>query len=333
MVGDAALVERARTGDRDAFQALVAPHLREMRAHCYRMLGSLHDADDAVQDSLVRGWRGFSGFEERSPLRSWLHRIATNVCLDIIERGGGKARTLPWSQSPAREADDPPPPAPVGDEPMWIEPFPDELAPPASPDATMDARESIALAFLVMLQELPPKQRAVLLLRDVLGFRADEVAESLGLSVAATNSALQRARESARARPEKLRPPGEAERDLLARYLQAWESADVSLLVNLLRTDAKLSMPPLPYWYQGADAIVASLAAMVLGPEARGLFRGVHTRANGMPAVAMYRRDGERFIAFAIHVVRPEGDRIADIVAFLDPRCFEPFGLPETLSD
>jgi RNA polymerase sigma-70 factor (ECF subfamily) len=238
------------------------------------------------------------------------------VCLDFAERRG--PRTLPTLARPAAAAGEDWMAA--VDEPVWIEPL---------PDARLVAKEGVALAFIAVLSRLPPRQRAALLLFDVLGFHAGEVAELLGLSVAAANSALQRARESVTAEPTARRAPPEIERGLLERYLRAWEEADVRALVSLLAGDARLSMPPFPLWYQGAEAIGAALAGMVLPPAARGRFRGVTTSANGEPAVAVYERDpGGRFVPLAVHVLRIEEGRIAEITAFMGPGAFRGFELP-----
>ncbi|HVZ75022.1 MAG TPA: RNA polymerase subunit sigma-70 [Polyangia bacterium] len=317
--------------DEDAFKRLVAPYRRELAAHCYRMAGSLHDAEDLVQESLLRAWRGLGGFEQRASLRTWLYRVATNACLDALEQKGRAPRLMPMDLAPANG----PMEAPRA-EPIWREPCP---APfwadaPASPEARYTAKESVALAFLVALQKLPPRPRAMLLLCDVLGYAASECAELMGTSVAAVNSGLQRAREAladgSRARP---RPPADAEtRALLAKYVDAWERADVGALVALLHEDATLAMPPIPTWLRGAREIGASLLGMVLPPEARGRFRGTIIEANGAPAVAVYERareangtDGWR--PASLHVVAIDDARITDVAAFLDPTLFALFGL------
>jgi RNA polymerase sigma-70 factor, ECF subfamily len=324
----------ARGGDRAAFDALVAPFRRELKAHCYRMSGSVHDAEDLLQDTLLRAWRALGQFEGRSSVRTWLYRVATSACLDAADKH--KARTLPMALGPAAKTHEGMQPDP---EVSWLEPLPAGLVPelPVSPEARFSARESVSLAFLSALQRLPPKQRAVLLLRDVLGWPASECAELLETSVPSVNSALQRARDtmaSAPARP----PPAPAESDtatrwLLARYLRAWEEADVTGLVALLHEDAVLSMPPYSGWFQGASAIGAAIGAMVLPPEARGVFRLVPLEANGESGFAMYARDpGGVFRAQAIHVVRVTGAKVAEVTAFLDPRLFAAFGLGDTLA-
>jgi len=315
----------AQAGDEDAFRRLVAPFRRELAAHCYRMAGGLHDAEDLLQESLLRAWRALPGFGERASLRTWLYRVTTSACLDALERKG--PRLLPMDLGPPNG-----PMAPPRDEPVWLEPCPPsfyaDVTP--SPEARYSARESVAFAFLVAVQRLPPRQRAVLLLRDVLGYAADECAALLEMSVAAANSALQRARETLPGAAAQPRPPADgATRALLERYVRAWEQADVSALVALLHDEATLTMPPLPAWVRGARAIGASLAAMVLTPDARGRFRFEPTEANGLPALAAYDRTaGGAWRAASLHVIDVEGDRIAGITAFVDPSLFAPLGLP-----
>jgi RNA polymerase sigma-70 factor (ECF subfamily) len=316
-------LDRARAGDAEAFAALVAPFRRELRAHCYRMSGSLVDADDLLQDSLVRAWRGLAGFEGRSSLRTWLYRVTTHACLDGLERRS--ARVLPGELA-----------TDVPDlEQAWLGPCPEDLwaDPPPTPDARYDARESVALAFLVALQRLPPKQRAVLILRDVLGWQAAECADLLDLSVAAVNGALQRARESVHARAAASASSDDpAIAELVARYVRAWEAADVDALVALLREDATVSMPPLSSWFRGASVIGDALRGMVLPPGSAGRFRVVPTQANGAPAFAVYALDpaSGAHVAAAIHVLEVREGRITDLVAFLEPSLFPAFGLPAT---
>lgn len=324
---DDVTLEAARAGDERAFALLVEPYRRQLRAHCYRMCGSLHDTEDLLQESLLRAWRGLPSFAGRSSLLTWLFKVTTTACLDALDKR--PARLLPMDLGPADAAGAPA--APPRLEPIWIEPWPD-----AADDLV--ARESVALAFLVALQLLPPRQRAVLLLREVVGLQASECADLLGLSVPAVNSALQRARETVDRRAPALRdapirPDDPEVAALLSRYLAAWETSDVDALVALLREDATLDMPPLPGWVHGAQAIGASLGSMVFTPGSSGAFRMVPTRANGLPAFAMYRRDetGGGYAASSIQLVRVVDGRIAAIVAFLDPSLFGPFGLPAAL--
>jgi RNA polymerase sigma-70 factor (ECF subfamily) len=334
--GDEAL-RAARAGDEGAFRRLVDPHRRELTAHCYRMSGSLHDAEDLLQESLLRAWKGLAAFEGRSSVRTWLYKVATSACLDAVDRR--RPRALPLDLGPPADPDAPMPPPRL--EPVWLEPCPEALYEDASPspEARYGARESVALAFLTALQLLPARQRAVLILRDVLGWEAGECAELLDDSVASVNSALQRARATVASRAEKkhhapLRADSHETASLLARYVRAWEEADVDALVALLHEDATLSMPPLPAWIRGATAIGASIRAMVLPPEARGRLRLVPTRANGLPALAAYQRDAAsgEYRAGAIHVLEIAGDRIEAITAFLDPSLFASFGLPAAIA-
>jgi len=320
------------------FETAVAPHRRELVLHCYRMLGSLADAEDLAQETLLRAWRGLDAFEQRASLRTWLHRIATHACIDAIERRRGEARrtrSLPSALAPPARLDDAQ--APPVNEPVWLEPIPDTWLGdgPPTPDATYSERESVAFAFLVTLQELPARQRAALLLREVLGFTAAEVAALLDLTIPAANSALQRARESLRQQVAEVKRPDEPRvHEVLASYMRAWQEADVSLLVSLLQDECRLSMPPLPLWYQGRSDIGTSIAAMVLGPEARGSIRMLapSTSANGWPALAGYRRarPGEPFLPMGLHVLRIEPAGIAEIITFLG-HDFRGFGLPPTL--
>lgn len=320
----------AKGGDQDAFARLVSPYRRELRAHCYRMSGSLHDADDLLQESLLRAWKGLRTFEGRASVRTWLYRVTTNACLDALDQRA--ARRLPPELGPPSGPGDPVGP-PTFERP-WLEPYPSEqYGEEAGPEARYDARESVALAFLVALQLLPPKQRAVLILRDVLGWQASECAEPLGLSVAAVNSALQRARETLATKSVPEAKPSPSLTEVLGRYVRAWEQADVSSLVALLSEEATLSMPPMAEWFRGRDAIGASIGAMVFTASARGSFRLVETRANGLPAFMTYQRDeaSGAFGPLALHVLELSDDRITSITAFIDPRLAEKFGLPASL--
>jgi RNA polymerase sigma-70 factor, ECF subfamily len=333
-VSEAEVLEAARGGDRSAFDALVAPFQRELKAHCYRMSGSVHDAEDLLQDTLLRAWRALARFEGRSSLRTWLYRVATSACLDAGDKK--KARAVPQQLGPSAHSIEGMKP---DLETPWLEPFPAlMMAEPApTPDAVISARESVSLAFLAALQRLPPKQRAVLLLRDVLGWPASECAELLETSVPSVNSALQRARDtmaSERATPPP--PPQESDaatRSLLARYLRVWEEADVPGLVALLHEDAVLSMPPFSAWFQGPKDIGMSIGQMVLPPSAKGVFRLVPVSANGEQGFGVYAKDEQGvYRANAIHVLRFSGGKLAEITAFLDARLFKLFGLGETLA-
>jgi RNA polymerase sigma-70 factor (ECF subfamily) len=317
------------TVDETAYLRLVESHRRELHAHCYRMLGSVQDAEDALQEALLRAWRGLPKFEGRSSLRSWLYRIATNACLTAIERR--PQRTLPIERGPAVD-----PASEIGPpllETVWVEPYPDEgLEDFAAPEARYDARESVELAFIAALQHLPATQRAVLILREVLGFSAREVAETLDTTPASVNSALQRARAAveertpARSQQATLRALGDDRvRELVESYVDAWERGDVEAVVAMLAQDATFSMPPQAEWFHGREAIAAFLPRGPLAMRRRFL----PARANAQPAFGTYRwvADEERFVANAIHVLTLRGSTIADVTCFLTPAVFPAFGL------
>ena len=307
------MTEAIRDADEAAFAERVEPHRRELHAHCYRMLGSVHDADDALQDALLGAWKGRSGFEGRSSLRTWLYTIATNASLRVLERR--KRRELPGG---AGGGDDPR--APLAEplaESVWIEPYPDELM-------RYEDREGVELAYVAALQLLPPNQRAALLLRDVLGFSAREAAAILETSVASVNSALQRARAKlererpARSQQETLRALGdERSRELVARFVDAWNRADVAAIVAMLTEDASFSMPPLPTWFRGRDDIAAFLTARVF----RSTWRFEVASAGGQPAMVGRRRDpgSGRWVPGPLTVLTFEGELIGALTAFLDP--------------
>jgi RNA polymerase sigma-70 factor, ECF subfamily len=331
------LLAAAKRGDEDAFGRLVAPYRRELHAHAYRMLGSSADAEDALQDALLGAWRGLSGFEGRSSLRSWLYTITTNASLKAIRRR--PKRVLPIDYGPPAD------PRERQDEPLlesvWIEPSPDEHLfvedDTASPEARYEERESVELAFIAVLQHLPARQRAVLILRDVLGFSAREAAEVLETTPVSIDSALQRAHKTVEERlPEQtqqtaLRSLDDAElREIVDGYMEAWESADVPAIAAMLADDATMAMPPVREWYSGREAIAAFLERLPLREGARRLVR---TRANGQPAAAHYvwDADAEAFLPHAIHVLGLRGDRILDITVFLTPEPFARFGLPDRI--
>jgi RNA polymerase sigma-70 factor (ECF subfamily) len=329
------LLDAARRGDEDAFARLVEPHRGLLDAHCYRMLGSVHDAEDAVQEGLLRAWRAIGRFEGRSSLRTWLYTIATNVCLKAIERR--PRLVLPVDYGPATDPHEGPAPPLV--ESVWIEPYPDErlgLAEPlAGPEARYEQRESVELAFIAALQYLPARQRAVLILRDVLGFTGEEVAEALETTPASVYSALQRAHKSVDARlPERsqqaaLRALGDdGLREVVDAFVAAWEAADVDAVAAMLAEDATIAMPPMPTWYRGRDAVASFLRRAPLAPGRR--WRVVPARASGQLAFGFYRWSEETrtFAAHDVIVLAMDGARIADLTAFLEPELFDLFGLP-----
>jgi RNA polymerase sigma-70 factor (TIGR02960 family) len=334
---EAQLVSTARAGDEEAFRRLAAPYLRELHVHCYRMLGSFHDAEDALQETLLRAWRGLQGFEGRSSPRVWLYRIATNACLTALER---RTRHRPAPPPELGAGSGGRPPSPLA-EAAWLEPYPDALLDEVpheavDPQARYDLRESVALAFVAALQLLPVRQRSALLLRDVLGWSAAEIADALGTSVAAVNSALQRARstlDGKLAGPASwLAPPDATEQALVRRFLDAWESADIEGLAALFTEDAVLAMPPVPVWYAGPAAIARFFAsAPAGGPIDRMPL--VPARANRQPLLAAYGldRDTRVYRAYGLMALCLDGERIAALVGFAKPELFPAFGLAQEL--
>jgi RNA polymerase sigma-70 factor, ECF subfamily len=334
---EARTVAAAQAGDEGAFASLVERYRRELHVHCYRMLGSLDDADDAVQETFLRAWRHRAGFslEGRWSFRAWLYRIATNACLDVLARR--PRRVLPYDVAPPADPTAPPPPAA---ELPWLDPYPDRLledvaSPEPEPDAAAISRETIELAFLAAIQHLPPRQRAALLLRDVLGWPARDVAASLETTLAAANSALQRARATLRKRLPERRvewtapEPTEEERAILRRYMEAQERRDAAAVTALLREDLRVAFPPMPLWYEGRDAFRTASDEYALP----GDYRLVATVANGQPAIAGYLRPpgDSAYRALIIEVLRIEDSRIVEIIDFGDERLFAAFGLPLTL--
>ncbi|TDD68289.1 sigma-70 family RNA polymerase sigma factor [Actinomadura rubrisoli] len=321
------------TTDKDHdFQSLADPYRRELMAHCYRMLGSIHDAEDLVQETYLRAWKSYGAFEGRSSLRTWLYRIATNVCLTAIDQRGNR----PMPSGLGAPSDEPERPVVASPEVPWLEPAPDALlgADASDPATIVAARESTRLAFVAALQHLPAKQRVVLILRDVLKWRAAEVAELLDTSTAAVNSALQRARaqleEAAPARDELVEPTDPAQKDLLERYARAFDEADVAGLVELFKKDAVWEMPPFPEWFVGAETIVRLILAQC-DPEP-GELRMVPTAANGQPAFGLYRRgDDGVHRPFQLQVLDVTADGVGHVSAFFDTTLFTTFGLPEHL--
>jgi RNA polymerase sigma-70 factor, ECF subfamily len=321
---DDSLLAAARAGDHDAFGLLVEPHRTELHAHCYRMLGSVHDAEDALQDALLRAWRGLAKFEGRSSVRSWLYRITTNVCLDAVARR--PKRALPIDFGAAADPHDG-----LGEpfmESVWIEPYPNEQlgleGGYASAEAHYERVESVELAFIAALQHLPGTQRAALILRDVLGFSAEEAAENLETTVASVNGALRRARNAVADRlPERsqqatLRALGDdGVHNIVVRYVDAWERADVDAILSMLAEDATFAMPPLRTWYRGRDAIRVFLVRSALLDR----WRLVPVGANGQLAFANYSWEAEKkqYTAKTLDVLTLDGDLVTEVTAFVTP--------------
>ena len=328
------LITRARAGESEAFRELTGPYHRELQVHCYRMLGSFHDAEDALQDTLLAAWQGLGEFEGRASLRTWLYRIATNRCLNM-RRSATRRPAKGWDVPNV----EPPEPTRLG-EVVWLEPFPDALLAaaievPLGPEACYERTEAISLAFVTALQVLPPRQLAVLILRDVLGFHANEVAGILDSSVESVTSALKRARASLQRRlpPSADREPAPApdspsERAIVARFVSAWESADLDALVALLTDDVFISMPPMPFEYEGRDVVARFCASLF---RAGRRFDLLPTRANGQPAFGAYLRAaaGIRH-GTGLYVLTLTGDRICAMTRF-DNSVLPWFGLPRSL--
>jgi RNA polymerase sigma-70 factor, ECF subfamily len=326
------LLEAIRGGDEDAFRRLIEPHRAELHAHCYRMLGSFHDAEDALQETLLRAWRALPRLGGPRLLRPWLYRIATNVCLDAL--GRRPKRLLPIDRgSPAGPDEDPGEPLA---ESVWLEPYPDREVGLGdgytAPEARYEQREAVELAFIAALQHLPAMQRAVLILRDVLGFSAREVAETLETTIASVNGALQRARKTAaervpaRSQQATLRSLGPKRvREIVANYVDAWERGDVDALVAMLSEDATFAMPPYAAWWRGREVIAAFAAEPV--------HRYLPTVANGQVANAAYRWNPERgsYLAEAVEVLTLEATQVNAMTAFMTPEIFPHFGLPVEL--
>jgi RNA polymerase sigma-70 factor, ECF subfamily len=325
------LLATAKEGNEDAYRRLVEPHRSELHAHCYRMLGSVQDAEDALQEALVRAWRGLEKFEGRSSLRSWLYRIATNTSLDAIQRR--PKRVLPIDYGPAAD-----PHGGVGEpmvESVWIEPYPDETLAIedgyAFPDARYEQREAVELAFIAALQLLPANQRAVLILREVLGFSAQETADTLETSVASVNSALQRARATIekklpdQSQQETLSAIGDEKlREIVEQYADAWERNDVDMVVSMLADDVAFTMPPMARWFQGLDGVRGFLERWSMLPEWG--WKSIPVTANGQAALAFYSWDEQQQarVPFAINVLTFEGEKIKEIDAFIVRASMDP---------
>ncbi|MFD9513228.1 sigma-70 family RNA polymerase sigma factor [Streptomyces mirabilis] len=335
-MGEAAadLISRARAGDGEAFRRLTEPYRRELHVHCYRMLGSFQDAEDVLQDTLLAAWQGFAGFEGRASPRTWLYRIATNRCLNA-RRSAGRRQAKEWDVPNV----EPPEPTRLG-EVVWLEPIPDTLLEgvidaPLGPEARYEQTESISLAFMTALQLLPPRQLAVLILRDVLGFHAAEVADMLDSSIESVKSALKRARAGLQHRrpttDDREPPPASdspSEDAIVAKFVRAWESADLDALVALLTDDVFMSMPPMPFEYQGRD-VVARFCARIFRADRR--FDLIPTRANGQPAFGAYLRAPNGFShGTGLYVLTLTGDRICAMTRF-ENSVLPSFGLPRSL--
>jgi RNA polymerase sigma-70 factor (TIGR02960 family) len=328
------LITRARTGDGDAFEALTQPYRRELQVHCYRMLGSLQDAEDALQDTLLSAWQGLGGFEERASLRTWLYRIATNRCLNAL-RSATRRQAKEWDVPKV----EPPEPTRLGEVP-WLQPYPDAVLEGAidrapGPEARYEQTESISLAFVTALQLLAPRQLAVLVLRDVLGFHANEVADMLDSTVESVNSALKRARAGLEMRlpsgGERLpapAPDSPSENAIVAKFVEAYESSDLDSLVALLTDDVFVSMPPLPFEYEGREPATRFFAS-IFGSGRK--FQLVRTRANGQPALGAYLRDSTSIShAVGLFAITLAGDEICALTRF-ETTVLPWFGLPRSL--
>jgi RNA polymerase sigma-70 factor (ECF subfamily) len=337
---EAPLLASAKRGDPHAFQQLTEPRRRELQLHCYRMIGSFHDAEDLVQETFLRAWRGLTGFDGRASIRYWLYRIATNACLNALAARASAGRVLPETQSPPAELM--PDREPAYDI-AWLEPYPDSAlegiadgAP--GPDARYELREAVHLAFIAAIQLLPPRQRVTLLLRDVLGWSATESARLLDSSVAAVNSALQRARATLEERlpagpPRVSAVPSDEHRALLERYVRAWECTDVDGFIALLKEEAVLSMPPWRQWYQGRHAI-GTFFARTGRPGGHAPFRLVPTAANRQPAFAFYSRwQSPDWRFHSIQLLTFHDNTIARMTSFVTPALASVFGLPAVLCD
>jgi RNA polymerase sigma-70 factor (ECF subfamily) len=338
MIDERDLLEAARSGYQDAFARLIEPYHAQLRAHCYRMLGSVPDAEDALQETLLRAWRSLPRFEGRSSLKAWLCTIATNASLRAIERR--PKRVLPIDYAPAADsrgarAD------PVND-PIWLGPYPDAglgLEAVAGPDARYEQREGVELAFIAALHHLPARQRAVLILRDVLGFSARETAAMLEATPVSIDSALQRAHKSvderlpSQAQQQTLRLLGDDELGrLVERHVAAWERNDIDASVSMLAHDARMAMPPRPSWYSGREHVAAFMRAYLVTPRTR--WRLVRTSANGQPAAAAYPwvEQAGAFMPDCLHVLTLRGGEIEEIMAFRSPEVFPTFGLPGSIA-
>jgi RNA polymerase sigma-70 factor (ECF subfamily) len=338
----------ARNGDAlhaQQFSELTEPYRRELQVHCYRILGSVHEAEDMVQETMLKAWKRLDTYEGRASFRAWLYKIATNTCLDYLDQQRSK-RFLPMHLMPASDPDQQI--LPPASEMNWLEPFPDEWLndkTTASPEVRYTDSETVSISFLTALQVLPPRQRAVLILRDVLDFSANETADVLEITVSSANSALHRARTTLaeRYRGRELERSVTSSTDeriqsLLHQFVHAWETADVEGLVALLKEDAILAMPPSPSWYQGRESSRSFVAATVFGDggmfggKAAGRWRLIATRANNCPAFAIYQRtEANEYQAFGLHVLGIDAEGLDQLISFIDPSLPARFGLPASI--
>jgi RNA polymerase sigma-70 factor (ECF subfamily) len=335
----------ARRGDEGHFAELTNPYRRELQVHCYRILGSLHEAEDMVQETMLRAWKRLGTYKGRASFRAWLYKIATNTCLDLLDSKRSRRLLPPQITSASNPADQIAPPSP---ELSWLEPFPDEWLEDKSavnPEARYTVSEAISLAFLVALQTLPPRQRAVLILRDVLDFSANETSDILEVTVSSANSALHRARRTLSNKYHgqdmdntSTSITEERTQWLLDHFVQAWERADVEGLVALLKEDATLAMPPSPSWYQGRDDIGTFASTTFFGDDglfpgkAGGRWRLIRTNANNSPAFAVYQRtEANEYQSFGVLEIKIESGKVGQIFSFLDPSVSVQFGFPNTL--
>jgi RNA polymerase sigma-70 factor, ECF subfamily len=321
--------------NQDAFGALVEPHRAELQAHCYRMMGSVQDAEDMVQEAFLRAWRRRETYENRASLRAWLYKIATNACLDALKKR--PRRAVPITYQPVSSLAEPIPASIM--EPIWLEPYPDELLPAyqGSPESHFSTQENIKLAFITALHLLPPRQRAVLILRDVLDWEASEVADTLEMTIPAVKSALHRARNTLG--NQDLHPESEGlptlDETLQARlhdYVNAWETANIPALMRLLKEDVTFSMPPIPSWYHGQAEIGSLIGKTIFSGDAHGRWHLLPTRANHQIAFGLYRQTEtkDRYNGYGIQVLTFEGYQITDITTFRDPALLRFFKLPQT---
>lgn len=327
-------LEAAKSGDQQQFSELVEPYRRQLQVYCYRLLGSLQDAEDAVQETMLRAWRRLDTFEGRASFRAWLYRIATNISLDILDRAvrRGLPTTL-YNRADAQSLD-----VKTINDPIWLDPFPDEWLDETTPstEARYALQESVTLAFMTALQVLPPRQRAVLVLCDVLDWRASEVAQLLDITISAVNSALHRARSTltkhyhfTAAERTKISP---TTRSLLERYVRAWEATDVAGLVSLLKEDATFAMPPSAAWFLGREAIGKFFGSRIFSTGVSLRLRAIAVSGQHGFASYLYKSETNQFQAQAIHVLTVDGSHVAALTTFLNPSLFSHFGLPSTLN-